>query len=234
MLYCVAMTTSIGRLVTISFLLSIGASSGCAVEFDDDDYTTEAQEGDRSDVSQELNAQLVAFLPHILPGDIILTSNIGGVGCDFLSDIENSMTRLTYCHAMLVTAADNINGVTTLEAAGPGQDVAIFTNRQMKLVTVAKVVVLRVKGQNGAYLHSALTTGVLRSAIAALVGRPYKHPPLSEGDQGVYCSLIPWLAYLEAGIDLDLGWVPGGVTPDELYMSSFTVPVHQSRFDKAL
>ncbi len=171
----------------------------------------------------------------IRPGDIIVVSDESGRGCWYLNRLENMVTNLRYCHALLVVAVDQDvpqRNVTVIEAFNSRQGVGVTTLWQQLAPYYAKLAVLRVVGKEGVPLPGELVQFAIDTALQ-WEGGPYAEPPLSDtGDpleDGLYCSFLPFRAYLDGlGIRLDGGMTPFIVTPDDLYDTARTVVVYQT------
>ncbi len=175
----------------------------------------------------------LAFVSSVKVGDIILTNTDSGRGCWYLSDLENWVTDFRYCHAALVIERHGERGITTVEALGVSSGVQILEERERQLspYTETKLAVLRVLDDEGKELAPEVMKEVIAKA-RTYTSAPYVEPPIAlDGDPdktGIYCSMLPYRAYLDAaGIDLD-GSFPSIVTPDELYTSAHTGLVYES------
>jgi len=164
------------------------------------------------------------FVNRVRPGDIVLTNVDSGRGCWYLNKLENWAMSPRYCHAALVTETDE-SSVTTIEALNPSQNLGIMKGRQDSWASYVqtKIAVVRVVDDEGQHLSSDEIQNVVDKALSWKDAK-YVEPPISlHGDPmetGLYCSMLPYRAYLDAtGIDLDGGNVPLIVMPDGLYQA---------------
>lgn len=201
----------------LSLILFLGACANAPVP-------PEEGNPDRADLS---------FASLIQVGDIILTNNKSGSGCAYLNVVDNFFTFFTYCHAMLVVERHGTQGLDTIEALGPGLGVHLMENRHWFLDEYSHkaIAILRVQDEDGNDLSPEKIEQVIRRSHE-FTKTHYEEPPVDiDGDPletGIYCSMLPYRAYLDTvGIDLD-GIFPFVITPDELYNSDFTRVVFES------
>ncbi len=201
-------------------LLALGLSVGCTAE---ESYQPRGAT-ERADL---------AFAGSVKVGDIILTNDDAGRGCWYLNDVQNWLTDFRYCHAALVIERHGERGITTIEALNVSDGVQILEEREQVLspYTETKLVVLRVLDDEGKPLDAEVMKDVITRA-RTYTSAPYVEPPIAldgnPDETGIYCSMLPYRAYLDAaGIDLD-GSFPSIVTPDELYTSAHTGIVYES------
>lgn len=209
--------------------LLLGACGG----IDELDPLGPGPSGGKADSLDNVPPELL-FATRVRAGDIILTSSDPERGCWYLNSVENWALDPRYCHAALVTEKVGLTGITTIEALNEGQDIRVLEHQEHSLAydMETKLVVLRVVDDEAKLLSQSQISAVVAQALE-WKDVEYKEPPISlHGDPretGLYCSMLPYRAYLDAaGIDLDSYSPPFIVTPDELYSSSNTRVVLES------
>ncbi len=168
----------------------------------------------------------------VQPGDIIMGSSQDGFGCWYLNNFQNSVLRPHFCHAAMVIevreppSLDDPYTIVTIEAFN--EDAGIGVNRRFhrtfqRFFENQKFAVVRVVDDEGYDLPEEDIQAAIDLAVS-WEDVHYRLPPFRQDgvveETGTYCSHLPYRAYLDAlGIDLDGGWTPLLIHPDDLYRS---------------
>ena len=210
----------------LACLLLVTGAGACTDAYDGE-FDSDKQDSTFTEQEREL-------LSSIQVGDIILENSDGGRGCWYLNGIENLAIDPVYCHASLVIAKLSEHDIITIEALNPEAGVSIELDKQYDIVASNKenLAILRVTDDDGKDLDEATLQRVADYAMN-WDGIAYTEPPFAQDadpfDKGLYCSMVPYRAYLDVlDIEIDGGWIPFVVTPDNLYMADDTRVVYET------